>query len=108
MAGYLHRIVPEHRFVLTVGRSDMTTYRFGTGRVRHIFCVHCGNKSFYRSRSHPESISINWRCLGEDHRLTFTIAASDGVYPVCRRVLPPFLSASRLLRPLSRASFAAT
>lgn len=81
MTGYLHLIVPDTRFVLTEGKSDTTTYRFGTGQARHIFCVHCGIKSFYRPRSHPDSISLNWRCLDDDHGLTATIVPFDGVYP---------------------------
>lgn len=70
MSGHLHLIVPEARFRLLEGWRDTTTYRFGTGQARHLFCTQCGIKSFYRPRSDPDAISVNWRCLDEDHGLT--------------------------------------
>jgi hypothetical protein len=78
MTGYLHLIVPEKDFKLTEGRRDTTTYRFGTGAAAHIFCTQCGIKSFYRPRSHPGHISVNYRCLDEDHGLEATIHRFDG------------------------------
>jgi hypothetical protein len=35
-------------------------------------------KSFFRPRTHPEGISINWTCLDEDHGLTARITPFDG------------------------------
>ena len=81
MTGYLHLIVPDDRFKLTEGQRDTTTYRFGTGRARHIFCTQCGIKSFYRPRSHPDGISIHWQCLDEGHGLSARIVKFDGTYP---------------------------
>jgi hypothetical protein len=81
MTGYLHLIVPDARFRQTEGRNDVQLYRFGSGQARHLFCVHCGIKSFYRPRSHPGSISVNWRCLDEGHGLEATVVKFDGVYP---------------------------
>jgi hypothetical protein len=78
MTGYLHLIVPEKDFRLTEGRRDTTTYRFGTGAAAHIFCTQCGIKSFYRPRSHPGHISVNYRCLDEDHGLEATIVTFNG------------------------------
>ena len=78
MTGYLHLIVPEKDFRLTEGRRDTTTYRFGSGTAQHIFCTQCGIKSFYRPRSHPGHISVNYRCLDEDHGLEATIVKFDG------------------------------
>lgn len=78
MTGYLHLIVPESRFRLIDGKRDTTTYRFGTGQARHIFCTQCGIKSFYKPRSHPDAISINLRCLDDDHGLDVTISPYDG------------------------------
>ncbi len=78
MSGYLHLIVPEKDFRLVEGRRDTTTYRFGTGTARHIFCSQCGIKSFYKPRSHPNGISINYRCLDEGHGLDATIVPFDG------------------------------
>jgi hypothetical protein len=78
MTGYLHLLVPQDRFRLTEGRRDTTTYRFGTGAAQHIFCAQCGIKSFYRPRSHPKHVSINFRCLDEDHGLDANIVPFDG------------------------------
>lgn len=78
MTGYLHLIVPEKDFRLTEGRRDTTTYRFGSGTAQHIFCTQCGIKSFYRPRSHPGHISVNYRCLDEGHELAATIVSFDG------------------------------
>ena len=78
MTGYLHLIVPDTRFRLLEGQGETITYRFGSGTARHIFCKQCGIKSFYRPRSHPEGISINYRCLDEDHGLAVTIRSYDG------------------------------
>ena len=78
MTGYLHLIVPDTRFRLTDGMRETTTYRFGSGKARHIFCSQCGIKSFYRPRSHPDGVSINFRCLDEDHGLEPVIVPFDG------------------------------
>ena len=63
MAGYLHLIVPRNRFRLLRGEESLTTYTFNTGIAQHYFCSHCGIKSFYVPRSHPDGISVNVRCL---------------------------------------------
>ena len=63
MTGFLHLIVPASRFRLTSGKDDLLEYRFNTGTARHLFCRHCGVKSFYVPRSHPHGYSINLRCL---------------------------------------------
>jgi len=78
MTGFLHLIVPEDKFRLVDGRRDTTTYRFGSGTARHIFCTQCGIKSFYRPRSHPTGYSINLRCLDEGHGLDVTVVPFDG------------------------------
>ena len=38
---------------------------FNTGTARHRFCRHCGIKSFYVPRSHPDGVSVNLRCVEE-------------------------------------------
>ena len=62
-AGFLHLIVPRERFRLLQGEQELASYRFGTGVARHLFCRHCGIKSFYVPRSHPDGFSVNARCL---------------------------------------------
>jgi hypothetical protein len=78
MTGYIHLIVPEQKFRLVEGRRDTTTYRFGSGTARHIFCTQCGIKSFMKPRGQPDAISINYRCLDEDHGLEVRIETADG------------------------------
>ncbi|MGH8163992.1 MAG: GFA family protein [Rhodanobacteraceae bacterium] len=65
MTGFVHLIVPAARFRLTQGAEDLVEYRFNTSVARHLFCVHCGVKSFYVPRSHPHGYSVNARCLDE-------------------------------------------
>lgn len=63
MTGFLHLIVPAARFRLVCGGDALADYRFNTGAARHLFCRHCGVKSFYVPRSHPDGYSVNVRCL---------------------------------------------
>jgi hypothetical protein len=63
MSGYQHLIVPRTRFRLLQGADSLTEYRFNTGTARHLFCRHCGVKSFYVPRSNPDGYSVNVRCL---------------------------------------------
>jgi hypothetical protein len=63
MTGYLHLIVPKSAFRLLRGTEALVEYRFNTGIARHLFCRHCGIKSFYVPRSHPDGISVHARCL---------------------------------------------
>ena len=78
MTGYLHLIVPDTRFRLIEGQGETTTYRFGTGKARHIFCAQCGIKSFYRPRSHPDGISISLRCVDGWQDLKVDITPFEG------------------------------
>lgn len=63
--GYLHLIVPAHRFRLLSGMEHIVTYTFNTGAAKHLFCAVCGIKSFYVPRSNPDGFSINLRCLDD-------------------------------------------
>lgn len=63
MTAFQHLIVPASRFRLIQGAEALTEYRFNTGTAKHRFCQHCGVKSFYVPRSHPDGYSINARCL---------------------------------------------
>ena len=66
MTGFQHLIVPASRFRLLQGADALTEYTFNTGVARHLFCRHCGIKSFYVPRSHPDGFSVNARCLDAD------------------------------------------
>jgi len=63
MTGFVHLIVPAARFRLLSGHDDLVEYTFNTGAAKHRFCRHCGIKSFYVPRSHPDGIDVNVRCL---------------------------------------------
>lgn len=63
LTGFRHLIVPASRFRLLRGDSALLEYRFNTGTARHLFCRHCGIKSFYVPRSNPDGFSVNVRCL---------------------------------------------
>lgn len=63
MTGYLHLFVATDDFRLLSGRDELQTYTFNTGVAQHYFCRHCGIKSFYVPRSHPDGVSVNANCL---------------------------------------------
>jgi hypothetical protein len=75
---YLHLIVAADRFRLLAGRDDLTTYTFNTGVAQHYFCRHCGVKSFYIPRSHPDGVSVNARCLDDVAIDSMTVMPFDG------------------------------
>lgn len=63
MTGFEHLIVPASRFRLLSDPAELQAYSFNTGVARHLFCRHCGIKSFYVPRSNPDGYSVNLRCL---------------------------------------------
>ena len=65
MTGYLHVMVSHDQFELLSGRNSLISYRFGTGAAEHLFCRHCGVKSFYQPRSHADAWSLNANCFDE-------------------------------------------
>jgi hypothetical protein len=62
-SGYLGLPVARSRFKLLQGEDCLSTYTFNTGVAKHLFCRHCGIKSFYVPRSHPQGFNVNARCL---------------------------------------------
>ncbi|MGA8261147.1 MAG: GFA family protein [Arenicellales bacterium] len=62
-SGYLALIVERDQFELLQGEKHLTQYQFNSFTAKHLFCSHCGIKSFYVPRSYPEGISVNARCL---------------------------------------------
>jgi hypothetical protein len=75
---YLHLNIPHSDFTPISGKDALSSYRFGTGAAEHLFCKHCGVKSFYQPRSHPDCWSVNFRCLDEGHPLIEIIQPFDG------------------------------
>ena len=78
MTGYLHLFVPRKDFHLLAGQDALTTYTFNTGVAQHFFCRHCGVKSFYVPRSHPEGISVNVRCIDPGTIKSLVVTPFDG------------------------------
>jgi hypothetical protein len=78
MSGFLHLIVPKGNFRLLHGDADLTTYSFNTGTAKHLFCAHCGVKSFYVPRSNPDGFDINVRCLDEHPQRVIRVSDYDG------------------------------
>lgn len=78
MSGHRGMIVPGERFKLLSGQDALTEYRFHTGGAKHLFCAHCGIKSFYVPRSHPDGISVNVGCLDPGSVERTTVEEVDG------------------------------
>ena len=76
--GFKHLMVPHGEFALLAGGEALTSYRFGTGTAEHLFCRHCGVKSFYQPRSHPDAWSVNLNALDNAGELVVTVTAFDG------------------------------
>ena len=77
-SGFLHLFVSRNNFNLLSGEDDLSTYTFGTGVAKHYFCRHCGVKSFYIPRSHPDGYSVNARCLEPETIESLTVEPFDG------------------------------
>jgi len=77
-SGYLHLIVANADFHLLDGEDSLTTYSFNTGVAKHRFCRHCGVKSFYIPRSHPDGVSVNVHCLDPETVEAVNITDFDG------------------------------
>lgn len=76
--GFLHLIAAAEDFTLEQGNDALTDYRFNSGTARHLFCKHCGIKSFYVPRSHPDGYSVNWRALDGVEAITPVIVPYNG------------------------------
>lgn len=77
-SGFLHLFVANADFHLLDGEDSLTTYTFNTGVAQHRFCRHCGVKSFYIPRSHPDGVSVNVHCLDSGTVEAVNIADFDG------------------------------
>lgn len=78
MTGYLHLFVAKSDFRLTAGQDAIETYTFNSGVAQHYFCRHCGIKSFYIPRSHPDGVSVNVRCLDSGTVASQQVTDFDG------------------------------
>ena len=77
-SGFLHLFVAADDFHLLQGEDVLLTYTFNTGIAQHYFCSHCGVKSYYIPRSHPDGVSVNVRCLDPQTIESIDITPFDG------------------------------
>ena len=77
-SGFLHLIVSAEDFRLLQGEDAIHTYTFNTGVAQHHFCSHCGIKSFYIPRSHPDGVGVNVLCLDPETIESIEITPFDG------------------------------
>ena len=78
LTGFQHLIVPASHFRLISGEDALTDYQFNTRTAHHLFCSHCGVKSFYVPRSNPDGYSVNVRCLDHSTIDSVVLIAFDG------------------------------
>jgi hypothetical protein len=78
MSGYLHLFVTNEQFRLLSGADDIETYTFNTGVAKHYFCRHCGVKSYYVPRSHPDGVSVNANCVDPGTITSLATTQFDG------------------------------
>ncbi|MDH3577272.1 MAG: GFA family protein [Gammaproteobacteria bacterium] len=77
-SGFVHMFVSAEAFRLLRGESDLISYTFNTGIAKHLFCRHCGIKSFYMPRSHPDGVSVNVNCLDPETIESIETTPFDG------------------------------
>ena len=78
MCGFLHLFVSHKNFRLLSDDDAISTYTFNTGVAQHHFCKHCGIKSFYVPRSHPDGLSVNVNCLDPETIESLSEVPFDG------------------------------
>ena len=75
---YEHLFIKHDQFLLLQGQELLNEYKFGTMNARHFTCKVCGIKSFYQPRSHPDSYSINLKCVENPPKIN-NIVHFDGI-----------------------------
>jgi hypothetical protein len=75
-SGTLLQFVPAEKFKLAQGEGSLTSYKFNSHVIDHLFCKTCGIKAFARGQG-PKgpTVAINVRTL--DNIDTFTIKANQ-------------------------------
>jgi len=77
MTGYQHVFIPQDEVTIE-GKDNLSLYTFNSGEAKHLFCKKCGIKPLYIPRSHPESYSINLRCVTSGTLSAGEITEFDG------------------------------
>ena len=63
--GSVLTFVPAGQFRLLAGEEALSDYQFGRRHIHHLFCRHCGIRSFARGvgPGGAEMVAVNVRCL---------------------------------------------
>ena len=78
--GWVMQSLPEADFTLIAGEDQLTTYRFNTEMIDHLFCKTCGIESFARGAM-PDGtpmVAINVNCLDGVDPLALATHFHDG------------------------------
>lgn len=75
---FVHWHVPPERFRLRTPWDAIATYQFGTRTAANHFCRTCGISPFRRSRSDPDMVDVNARCLEGVDVETLEVTPFDG------------------------------
>jgi len=78
LTGFIHFIIDKEDFKLISGKDALTTYTFNSHVAQHKFCKHCGIKSFYIPRSHPEGVSVSFNSLNKETVTSVEYKEFDG------------------------------
>jgi hypothetical protein len=76
--GYLHWEVDPSAFRLLTSEAPIENYQFGTRTSKNLFCGRCGISAFRHSRSSPNDVDINVRCLDGVDAEALAITHFDG------------------------------
>jgi hypothetical protein len=76
--GYLHWEVDPATFRLLTPEAPISNYQFGTMTSKNLFFRCCGVSSFRRSRSSPETVDVNVRCLEGVNAEALPVTRFDG------------------------------
>ncbi len=78
--GTMLTFVPAAQFELLSGEDALTDYQFGRMNIHHLFCKHCGIRSFARGQK-PDGTrmaAINVRCLDDVDLEAVPVQKVDG------------------------------
>lgn len=84
------------------GEEVLTTYRFHTGSVQHVFCSRCGIYTHHQRRSNQNLCAVNVACLDEVSPFDFAeVPVIDGIAHTNDTGKPPRRAGSLRFIPAS-------